>query len=81
MAVLVVLTVLVVASAAAGLWALDRRLDDERVALERSAAVAGRLRAVLDELRTATATTAAAHDRFASPVDQKWSSPRAPTPR
>ena len=67
MAVLVVLAVIVVAAAAAGLWTLDRRLDTERAALERSAAVAGRLRAVLDDLRLATAATAAAHDRMAGP--------------
>jgi len=63
-AVLVVLAVIVVAGAAAGLWALERRLDDERAALERAAVVAGGLRAALDELRLATRTTAAAHDRL-----------------
>jgi hypothetical protein len=68
MAVLVVLAVVVVGAAAAGLWALDARLDAERMALEHSAAVAGRLRAALDGLRLATSTTAEAHDRMSGHV-------------
>jgi hypothetical protein len=63
-AALLVLAVLVVAGAAWGLWTLERRLDAERVALDRSAAVTGRLRAALDELQRSTRATAAAHDRL-----------------
>ena len=75
---LIVLCVIVVASAAGGLWVLDHRLDTERAALERSTAVAGRLRSALDELRLATATTASAHDRMTGPVGPDTGPPEVP---